>query len=209
MRKISSQIPGYEAGISLHWHCANCDLIFKDQAMHLDWQRQKNRYDLHNNSSQDPAYVAYFQRFLVPALIEIKKRNINRGLDWGSGPQPVLKELLAQCEIQMDTYDPIYSSDKTKLSAKYPMVTCTEVIEHFTEPDSSFQQIDQFLDSGSLFCGSTEFHQGAEHYSNWWYARDPTHFCFFSGKTFLFLADKFSWKVICLQTPVFIFEKIN
>jgi len=137
---------------------------------------------------------------------ELKQRKISRGLDWGSGPTPALAELLLQRGVHLDIYDPIYQTDMSDLLAKYDLITCTEVVEHFYAPGDSFAEIFQRLSSGAFFAGLTQFHQGAEHFAKWWYAKDTTHVAFYSPKTFHWLAQRFGCRILYLQSPVFILE---
>ena len=173
----------------------------------LGWADQKIRYDQHNNDLKDPGYVKFFEQLLAELDPYLSQFAIQAGLDWGSGPEPVLKELLKRRNVKLDIYDPIYQNSLEILDESYPLLTSTEVIEHFSEPRKSLVQMNDYLQSGSLFAGMTAFHQGPENYLNWWYVRDATHVSFYSEKTMKWIADFLSLKILVLITPVFIFVK--
>jgi hypothetical protein len=187
------------------FHCQECDLIFKSPELYLSWHEQKTRYDLHKNEINNPGYVEFFEQLLRPLrefLIQTQE-----ALDWGSGPgeNPVLAELLRREDLKVDLYDPVYQ--KQLPTKNYDLITCTEVVEHFQYPKSSFKDIFQHLKPQGIFAGLTQFHQGAAKFSNWWYAKDPTHVVFYSDKTFHWLAKRWNLKILHLQNPVFIFKR--
>jgi hypothetical protein len=187
------------------FHCANCDLIFKDPRDFLDWNQQRARYDQHENTIDNPGY----REFFAPLLESL--RPFFRGqsaLDWGAGPgpAPVLAQLLRHEGLQVDIYDPVYHPSLP--SRQYDLITSTEVLEHFQEPSRSLREIGSHLKSGGLFAGMTQFHSGVEAFRNWWYAKDPTHMVFYSQATFQWWADQHDYKIVKLQSPVFIFQKV-
>ncbi len=197
----------------LAYLCVICDLIFKDPADHLDWSEQKQRYDTHSNQLGDAGYEKFLGQLVGPLLAALAlgsselSKNQLRGLDWGSGPSNVLQQLIQRENLKMEIYDPVYQP-------KFPVglfdfITCTEVVEHFQNPAQSFQEIDRLLKVGGLFAGLTSFHQGAKHFENWWYARDTTHVVFYSEKTFQWIAKNWSYEILQLSSPIFVFKKIK
>ena len=199
---VSSQVYAGQA-----WHCQTCDLIFKDPKDVLSWDLQKTRYDQHSNDINQPGYVQYFEQLLMELDPYLQKFDIKLGLDWGSGPEPVLQELLKRRNVKLDIYDPIYHNHVEILEETYPLLTCTEVIEHFAHPRKSLVQMEGYLSSGSIFAGMTNLHQGPEHFSNWWYVRDTTHVSFYSEKTLKWVAEFLGLEILVLLSPIFIFQK--
>ncbi len=193
-----------------HWaidmaifHCQVCDLIFKDPGFDLNWQEQKQRYDLHENDLSNPGYEIFLMKFLQPILPFLKSSdNI---LDWGSGPQPALATLLGRKGFNCRSYDPIYAPQLP--DRQFEAVVSTEVVEHFQNPLDSFRQMLDFVEPGGILAGMTEFHSRAVDFSNWWYAKDPSHICFYSEKTFAWIAKEFNLGIFRNQAPVFIFTK--
>lgn len=189
------------------FHCQNCDLIFKNPADYWSWEKQKHRYDQHNNNLEEPGYVQYFEQLLKPLDSYLREFSIKHGLDWGSGPEPVLQELMKRRGVKMDIFDPIYHNFEEVLEQSYPLLTCTEVIEHFMEPRKSLVKMQGFLGEGGVFAGMTQFHLGPEHFANWWYAKDPTHVSFYSEKTFHWLSEFLGLKILSLHSPIFILQR--
>lgn len=187
------------------FHCQNCDLIFKNPADFLDWNQQRERYDQHENSIDNPGYKEFF----APLLQSLKPYWSSgwRALDWGAGPGPVLSQLMAQEGLQVEIYDPVYQPIKPA-QASFDLITSTEVLEHFQDPVSSLRDILSCLKSRGIFAGMTQFHSGPEAFASWWYAKDPTHVVFYSAETFQWWAENNDCKILKLQSPVFIFQKV-
>ncbi len=186
------------------FHCQNCDLIFKNPADFLDWGEQKQRYDQHENNIDNPGYAEFFEQLLKPLRFYLKPAQ--RALDWGAGPGPVLAELLRREGLSVEIYDPVYQPRKP--AGNFDLITSTEVLEHFQQPAESLREILSSLRSQGIFAGLTQFHQGPEKFANWWYAKDPTHVVFYSEETFRWWAEQVDLKILHLQSPVFIFQKL-
>lgn len=184
--------------------CGHCDLITKDPASHLDWAQQKARYDQHQNQESDAGYVKFLSQLTEP-LLKLAVEKELRILDWGSGPVPVLSRLLKQKGISVEIYDPLYQPILP--TGVFSAITCSEVIEHFQDPNPAILEIQKYLQTDGVFAGLTSFHQGKKHFQTWWYPRDPTHVVFYSEKTFRWIGGHLNWSVVELNNPVFIFRK--
>jgi SAM-dependent methyltransferase len=193
------------AAIAGGYLCKNCDFIFKDPGVFVSLADQKHRYDQHKNSLDNEGYVESLMLLWDPVKDMLVKKNLSVGLDYGSGPTPVLAEIMKKDGFDIDIYDPIYAPEIS--SQSYDFITSTEVIEHFEEPKKEFAQISKLLKPGGIFAGLTQFHSGPEKFKDWWYQRDPTHVGFYSEKTFQSLAPIFSMQVVSLKKPLFVFEK--
>ncbi len=187
------------------FHCQNCDLIFKDPGDFLDWSQQKERYDQHENTIDNPGYAQFFEQLLKPLRFHL--RSTMRALDWGSGPGPVLAELLRREGLStVEVYDPVYQP--VKPVGSFDLITSTEVIEHLQEPAASLKEILSMVRSQGIFAGMTGFHSGPAMFANWWYAKDPTHVVFYSHQTFEWWAELNDLRILKLDSPVFIFQKL-
>jgi hypothetical protein len=129
-----------------------------------------------------------------------------KALDWGSGPGPVLAKMLRQEGLPTEIYDPVYHPQKP--STQFELITSTEVLEHFQEPAKTLREILSHLQSRGIFAGLTQFHPGPKKFADWWYAKDPTHVVFYSAETFRWWTELNDLKVLHLQSPVFIFQKV-
>ena len=74
------------------------------------------------------------------------------GFDFGSGPSPVLAELLSSNHgYTMDIYDKFYSPLKIYKNKKYDLVISTEVVEHLDNPIIYFKLFKELLnEQGTL-----------------------------------------------------------
>ncbi len=177
------------------FRCSDCHLIFKNSTLHLSAADEKIRYELHENNIDDPAYV----RFLWPAVEQVKKLKSppGLGLDFGCGPNPVLSQLLIQENYQMYSYDPIFFTGgladfKNQPQKIFDFITCTEAAEHFYKPGTEFKKLFSWIKAGGHLVLMTDLFTENKILQNWGYARDPSHVCFFSEKTFSWLAKKYS-----------------
>lgn len=176
----------------LFYQCENCFLIFSDKSFLPSSEKEKQRYDLHQNSIDDVEYVTFLNQAIHPALNFINSSNI--GLDYGCGKNAVLSKLLVKYHIDCDNYDVFYFSelaDKT-----YDFIFCTETAEHFFTPKIDFEKIVSHLIKGGYFILMTEFWNNDIDFTSWYYARDYTHVSFYHQNTFNFIAHKFNLSIV-------------
>lgn len=189
--------------------CDFCGFISKDKEDHVSAQAQHTIYDSHHNSIEDPVYVAYFNHFLSKAVFPYI-RNGKCGLDFGSGPSPVLAQLLTDTYgYDMEIYDLFYSPIKSYLSKTYDLITVTEVVEHLENPLNYFALFSEHLNKDGVLAIMTHFHHHRdEDFLHWHYIRDRSHISFFSERTFEIIADKLKLKIVYTDHKKFItFEK--
>ena len=171
------------SGVRYHC-CTDCEFISMDESFLLTAEEEKMRYDAHENSLEDPSYVDYFRRF-IDAAVRDNCRPGGRGLDFGSGPSPVLATLLERdYGLIMDIHDPFYAPEKPFVGKRYDLVTCTEVVEHLREPIAYFRMFEGLLEEDGLLAIMTSFHpRDDEKFFNWHYRRDASHISFYTLKT--------------------------
>lgn len=178
-------------------YCSNCEFISKDSKYILSEENELEIYNKHNNSIDDPRYVEFFYKFLNNAVFDF----INHGktaFDFGSGPSPVLAQILERYhDYKVDIYDFFYSPEKIYLGKKYDLITCTEVMEHLSNPLDYFYIFRNLMKDDSLLSIMTLFHNNDEnHFENWHYARDKTHISFFTNKTFEIIAEITGFEIV-------------
>jgi hypothetical protein len=163
--------------------------VSKEEELHV--------YNSHQNSIDDPRYVKYFVSFLEAAVFDFTSPG-KEGLDFGSGPSPVLAKILAtHYNYNMDIYDPFYAKEKAYVGKKYDLITATEVIEHISDPLMYFRLFFELMKDDSVLAIMTLFHQNdRERFLNWHYIRDRTHVSFYTPKTIEYAAKKTGLKVI-------------
>lgn len=172
-----------------YYHCKRCEYIFKSPEHYQNFDKQKERYNLHENNKEDPGYKAYFKRFLDFTLPHIK--NTKNALDFGCGKTSLLATLLEVEGIGCDYFDPIYHPDSLYKNKKYDLIVSTEVFEHLHNPKEVFSSLLNILDNGGYLAIQTEFHSNeVESFKKWWYHQDPTHIVFFRAQTFKVLCEQ-------------------
>lgn len=189
--------PHHQGADRAFWHCDQCDLVFVAASERLTYEDEVARYRHHRNDERDPEYVAFLSRLARPVMERTAAGA--RGLDYGSGISPALANVLTHSGRPTVAYDPVFRSDGTLLTGRYDFITCCEVIEHVHEPFAMLARLAALVVPGGLIGIMTTFRDPAEPFGEWWYARDPTHVCFYSGATMRWIAGRFGWR---LDMPV-------
>ncbi len=127
-------------------------------------------------------------------LIHQKCPCVSSVLDFGCGPEAVLAELMRKDGFDCDIYDPYFFPELPKKS--YDLVISTEVFEHFRDVRAELYSIRSFLAPGGFLAVMTSFHDAIVHFEDWWYTSDPTHICFFSARTFEWIAGEFGFNIV-------------
>lgn len=184
-----------EKGGIVYYHCGPCEYIFKSPEHYQDFASQKERYNLHQNNSNDTGYQAYFQRFIDFVLPQVG--TVKSALDFGCGESTLLASMLEKRGIDTDYYDPIYHPNISSDIKKYQLILSCEVFEHLHAPQEVFSSLINRLEVGGYLAIQTQFHSNEiEEFKKWYYHQDPTHIVFFRLKTFEILASKLGAKVI-------------
>lgn len=177
-------------------HCPECEYISRNESGTLSLDDEKEVYDLHRNSIDDPHYVDFFYKFLNDAVFPYAPAGKD-GLDFGSGPSPVLAGLLERHRYHMDIHDKFYAPEKIYEDKKYDLITATEVVEHMEDPVHHFRLFARLLKADGILAVMTLFHQNdPEHFKQWHYMRDPTHVSFYTPKTLEYIADASGLEII-------------
>jgi 2-polyprenyl-3-methyl-5-hydroxy-6-metoxy-1,4-benzoquinol methylase len=175
--------------------CTTCDLITKAPFTHPTHEDEKTLYTHHNNSMENVGYVNMFNRFIATAVDPFITKG--DGLDFGSGPGPVLYELLKQKGFNMYHFDPFFNNDTTVLQHTYDLITSTEVFEHLSDPLNTFKQLASMLNDNGILAIMTSFHPKDDtQFLSWWYRRDATHIAFYTENTFHTLLKRTKLKQI-------------
>jgi hypothetical protein len=170
----------------LYRYCKNCEFIFLDKKYIVSEDKEKERYLKHNNSFENEGYVKRFEEFIKK--IFDNKKDIKTALDFGSGPNPVLKQILEMKGIKTDYYDLYFQPVKVFNKKKYDLITCTEVFEHLKDPIKSLETLKKHINNEGIIVIMTLFHPNLERFKHWWYNNDETHICFYTEKTFNVMA---------------------
>lgn len=183
-----------------YYHCNNCDFIFLDENQIIPPEQEKKEYSFHQNSFENKGYVNMFREFIENA-IRPYKAEIKTALDFGSGPGPVLAELLRREGFKTDIYDKHFSPEKTYQNKKYDLITATEVFEHLKYPLATLKLLKSLLSPHGILAIMTLFHpNNVKEFKQWWYRRDSTHIAFYTPKTFECMANLLGMKVLAADS---------
>jgi len=188
--------------------CENCGFIFKDYKYHPSKEEELEQYKFHNNSFESKGYVEMFENLIRDY---IKPLNVSgKVLEYGSGPGPVLKELLIRDGNDVYDYDPIFNDNDHYLNHKYQLITSTEVAEHFKDPLKEFSHLFNLLDDNGYLVIMTRLrNMNLKEFLNWWYRRDITHLSFYTTEAFIEICKKFNFEIILNnKINVIILQKI-
>ncbi len=176
--------------------CSQCNLIYVPDKYFISEKEEKARYDLHNNNFENKGYVKFLERLLTPMNKILSPKS--NGLNYGSGPEPVLSIMFEKQGHNMTNYDPFYTKKIENCSNRFDFITLTEVVEHFYYPKKEFEKIQSLLKPGGIIGIMTKLTDNVNNFSKWYYKNDKTHVCFYSKETFKFIAKKIK------ATPYFI-----
>jgi 2-polyprenyl-3-methyl-5-hydroxy-6-metoxy-1,4-benzoquinol methylase len=128
-------------------------------------------------------------------------------LDYGCGPGPTLSVLFKEKGFDMKNYDPFFFNEPNFLTIPYDFITCTEAIEHFSDPLKEIRLLVSLLKKGGWLAIKTETWARLIKFRTWYYRKDPTHVIFFSEKTFGWISGKFHLNLEKHPKSVFLLQK--
>lgn len=206
--------------------CRMCGSICTDESCFENEESQRARYEKHHNTLSDAGYRTFLEQFIQPVLKEVTdmsvslhtKAEIVRILDYGSGPEPALCELLKEyarsgfvlqstCEIR--GWDPFFAPDTAFFEEGADLVTCLEVAEHFEHPREDMKKLASACKSGGYVAIGTMLNPGEiEAFKSWWYRSDITHVAFYSLEGLIRCAENAGLSYVkALTDRTFLFRK--
>jgi len=190
--------------------CSRCALVQVPEVQRLATDDEKAEYDKHENSAGNLAYRRFLSRMLDPILEALSGRIPEDliGLDFGSGPEPVLQKMFSEQGIKQNAFDVFYANNPEHMSCgSYDFITATEVVEHLYDPAFELERLWSLLVPGGVLGVMTKRIISAEKFQAWHYKNDPTHVCFFSAATFEYLAKKWEAELNFVSADVVFFRK--
>ncbi len=187
--------------------CNTCKLISVPTENQLSPADEKAQYDKHQNNPEDIGYRKFLSRVFDPLLKQISRNSL--GLDFGCGPGPTICHMANEHGIKVCNYDLYYFNQPELLERQYDFITMTEVIEHIADPKLLFVKLDTLLKREGLLAIMTKRVMDIQAFSNWHYKNDPTHICFYSIKTFEWIALKLEWRLEVIDKDVIFLHKDN
>lgn len=185
--------------------CQNCQLIFMERKFLPDRASEEARYRAHQNGPQDAGYVRFLTQAINPALPWLNSSM--RGLDFGCGPTPTLSGLLIAHGLHCDNYDPYFYPALPE--KQFDFIFATEVVEHFYNPARELQQLSALLKQDGILTIMTEPWVSLDGFTDWHYAKDITHVCFYHAKTIEFICARYGFEILNRDTPrITVFRKL-
>lgn len=185
--------------------CQTCGLIQLAAEQHPDPAAARAHYLTHHNDPTDAGYRSFLHRLAGPLVAHLPTGA--QGLDYGSGPGPTLSAMLEEQGFRVRLFDPIFAPDASALQETYDFITCTETMEHFLHPAGEFERLDRMLRPGGWLAIMTEVYREQTPFTQWRYARDPTHVCFCQSETMTWLAERFGYRMLEPHETVRLFQK--
>jgi hypothetical protein len=186
-----------------YWNCGNCALIWLDEAERLSLPEEKTHYYTHENFGAD--YLNYLGKTALPIAALLAPGA--KGLDFGCGPTEGMKELLSPLGFSVDSYDPIFFPHASLLKNRYAFLLCSEVAEHFFYPEKEFATMNELMHPGAYIAISSRLWCEGSNFDQWFYRRDPTHVVFYRRPTVEWIAHRFDWDLLRLESPLWILRK--
>jgi len=175
-----------------YFKCRTCGLIFVPPNFFLSRAEEKARYLLHKNTLDDKGYIAFLNTFIEPLLNRLEPGS--KGLDFGSGPNPVMTSLLGKHGISVETYDPHFADRDLSTESRYDFLICVETAEHFNHPEKEWDLMIGLVKPDGWLGLKTGIVGPDVDFASWHYKGDPTHVCFYTRETFLWIGDHYLMK---------------
>lgn len=180
--------------------CPVCNLVFVPSVFFISAEKEKARYDTHNNSAEDEGYRAFLNKLFRPLKSSLKVGV--KGLDFGSGPGPTLSKMFSENGFEMDLFDPFYANNHGIFKKKYDFISASEVVEHLHKPGFELDRLYGMLRPRGILGVMTQLRTEQTDFSTWWYKNDETHICFFSKTSFQWLAEKWRARIEFINNDV-------
>lgn len=186
------------------YQCLNCQLIFVSPHFHLSYEEESKRYGYHQNDPKDSGYRNFLKILLTPLKLYFPHQKCC-GLDYGSGNGGAVSVILGEEGHAVVNYDPLFYPSKENWPKKFDFVTCTEVIEHFSNPKKEWEKLIE-VSSGALLGIMSHLTTSQLNFSSWYYKNDPTHIAFYNRATLQYIADVYSLKLLEVADRYAIFQ---
>lgn len=191
------------AGREFH-QCLQCHVVFVPSPFHISAADELAIYQQHENSPDDQGYRKFLSRTLDAVLPWLPESA--HGLDFGSGPGPVLDIMFAEHGHHCANYDLYFANQPERLQTQYDFITATEVIEHLADPLPIFTQLFECLKPGGVLAVMTQKPTTLQAFARWQYILDPTHITFYRDPSFAWISAHFRAPIVHRGRDVIVFQ---
>ena len=185
------------------FQCPECDLFFVPSQDQITPENERARYETHRNDLGQRGFRDFLMK-TVDLLTHHAKPPL-KILDYGSGPEPSMSQLLREVGYEVSLYDPYFQPQMP--SGDFDLILLHEVFEHLREPRAELKKIRQLLRPGGCLVIRTELRPAD--FENWWYARDNTHIIFPSNQTMAWIAKDFGFTLEAWSPVVTAFRLLS
>ena len=177
--------------------CDICKSIYLDNSFFLNTEKEKERYEEHNNNVNDKKY----QKFVSPITSAIFNNHTKdeKGLDFGAGTGPVIAKVLSSKNYNLSLYDPFFHNNKELLNNKYNYIASCEVIEHFHKPYKEFALLKSLLNNEGHLYLMTNIYNDSIDFRTWYYKDDKTHVFIYTKETLQWIKKEFGFKSLNIE----------
>jgi SAM-dependent methyltransferase len=176
---------------NIFYICKECFGIFRSKKDYPAPEKEKARYELHQNDVNDAGYKQFVSPITTTVFNSFTPENI--GLDFGAGPGSVISKILRDRRYNIKLYDPFFHNFPELLNEKYDYIVCCEVIEHFHNPDKEFRLLKKLLKPlGCLYC-MTHIYNMEMDFKKWYYKNDFTHVYIYQEQTLEWIKMKYGF----------------
>ncbi len=187
-----------------YYRCGKCLAIFMAPRFHPSPEREKARYETHNNDINDPGYREFVRPLVNTVTAGYGPKST--GLDFGAGTGPVAATILGEQGYDTELYDPFFFNDTALLEKKYDYIICSEVIEHFHQPRTEFMLLRSLLKpGGNLYCMTWIYSDDIE-FMRWRYKDDDTHVIFYHHESLRWIKDNFRFESVSINNRIIDFK---
>ncbi|MBF9015699.1 MULTISPECIES: class I SAM-dependent methyltransferase [unclassified Oceanispirochaeta] len=177
--------------------CPSCSLVFQSILSLPRPDEELARYELHRNDKEDEGYRNWLGSFIKSSVVPwYHEGNI---LDFGSGPRPVLTELLESEGYPVFSYDPFFAPRwPDPDEGPFSLILLCEVLEHIHDPLKEFKRLNDLAADGAVLSLKTQFLPSVDSvdFKGWWYKEDPTHIRFYNSESLRVLGAQSGWDLV-------------
>lgn len=171
-----------------YYLCSFCQLVFVARDELISFEKEKDRYEAHENDAQDEGYSKYLEKISNEIVSHLTPST--QGLDFGCGRTTLLADHFKHAGFQMDSYDAYFLKDETIWDKTYDFIILSEVIEHLRIPRQEMRQLVRLLNpQGKIFIKTKFMPETKAGFDNWFYKRDSTHVQFFNVASMEYLKN--------------------
>lgn len=174
--------------------CESCGLTFVPEKYHINPQEEQLRYGKHTNHKTDKQYVAYLSSIAADVLtLPVASPRI---LDFGSGPEHVLADILNEAGASCAAHDPPYGLNAAGQHGSFDIIVACESIEHLRNLPREIRLISGLLAPAGFVYMHTQLRDHVSDFAMWWYIVDVTHINFFCEKTMGTVAQMLGKRIV-------------